>query len=188
MLRQTEIHIDENNNYYEVAISAKPSTAAEPPTLILPPRTSAPKSSDGNAGEAFDRAHVGIHALEGGVEKPAAAGEALQKAEISLNDCLACRYAPHSPNLNGTDIPSQWMRHFNRINAHHPSIPPRSTSLHHSPPHAPRSVDITGNNTRYPHRHNLHFSANPGFPLRIVHYNTPARSFLITTASPSSDS
>ncbi|GHJ84911.1 hypothetical protein NliqN6_1313 [Naganishia liquefaciens] len=86
----TEIHIDENNNYYEVAISAKPSTAAEPPTLTLPGKTTTAKASDGNAGEALESAQVGIQSLEGGVEKAPAAGEALQKAEISLNDCLAC--------------------------------------------------------------------------------------------------
>lgn len=37
--------------------------------------------------------------MEGGVEKPGASGvqpEALQKAEISLNDCLACRWV-HGP-------------------------------------------------------------------------------------------
>ncbi|KAJ9095691.1 hypothetical protein QFC21_005563 [Naganishia friedmannii] len=96
----TEIHIDENNNYYEVAISAKPSTAAEPPTLRLhtdsvpSPST---KTSDGNAAEALKSAVNGIQTMEGGVEKPVAVAaeagvrpEALQKAEISLNDCLAC--------------------------------------------------------------------------------------------------
>ncbi|KAJ9114725.1 hypothetical protein QFC22_005601 [Naganishia vaughanmartiniae] len=90
----TEIHIDENNNYYEVAISAKPSTAAEPPTLRLYPEPeSSTRPSDGNAGDALKSAVSGIQAMEGGVDKPVATGvqsEALQKAEISLNDCLAC--------------------------------------------------------------------------------------------------
>lgn len=92
-LIQTEIHIDENNNYYEVAIAAKPRTAADPPSLGFS-STSSGKTSDGNAAQALDSAMVGIGQLQGGVEGPskAEAGEALQKAEISLNDCLACRY------------------------------------------------------------------------------------------------
>ncbi|KAJ9111355.1 hypothetical protein QFC19_001123 [Naganishia cerealis] len=90
----TEIHIDENNNYYEVAISAKPSTAAEPPSLKpLTESGSFTKKSYGDAAEALNSALSGIQAMQGGVEKPLAASaqpEALQKAEISLNDCLAC--------------------------------------------------------------------------------------------------
>jgi hypothetical protein len=52
------------------------------------------KISDGNAAEALKSAVSGIQTMDGGVEKPTAVGvqaEALQKAEISLNDCLACR-------------------------------------------------------------------------------------------------
>lgn len=61
---QTEIHIDGDNNYYEVSTySTAPATA--------------PLGSGAEAGPST---------IKAGLEK-----KALEKAEINLNDCLACR-------------------------------------------------------------------------------------------------
>jgi hypothetical protein len=59
---KTEIVIDADNNYYEVSTY--------------------PTAKSGNAG--------GVGVAAGGVEVEVAGRQALKKAEISLNDCLAC--------------------------------------------------------------------------------------------------
>lgn len=87
---ETEIHIDDKNNYYEVAMTSKPGTAANPPSWV--PASSTAVSGSAGAGEEQPlQVEVQVEGQSNGTENKQGGGKQLEKAEISLNDCLACR-------------------------------------------------------------------------------------------------
>ena len=66
---------------------------------------------------------VSTYSTTAGPSKPNGQAEkkALEKAEINLNDCLACRLASFGRKRE-TQLTNQWLHHLHRVDADHLAV------------------------------------------------------------------